>query len=771
MADPIDLSAVQNAAAQLAQALGRVTGSASAAGSAISSFSSQYTGNLKSVGRGMAQLRSELDRGRVGYAQAGQSLRNLQSSFDDLDAAAKRSNAGQAIYAEQQKMAGEVLRRGVGEIAADLTKAGIGAALDYLKNQFFTAAKGVQENVGALQFAFSLQNQAMTDQISAMEKLSTGAASAATALAMIPSWQSKLLAGGAATVSVLAGVQSQFMKLAKDGVGLLQVETVKTAEGFKTVTNAGALFSGGMTEMRNFAAISALDLKQFSSMVAQNAATLSNFGGTVELGAKKFAVASNAMSPYRTSLLNLGITTDQQAQGTIDYMAQLQMTGKLEGKTAEQVAKGTAEYLGNMKIMSSITGEDIKQQQARVKAAGEQAAVQAELAEGGEEMQEKFNNLVRRFPGYEKEIGQLLTLGEVVDPVKAAMMAQMPALDTALRSGVDNIKNNNVKANAAARETEQYMMDNGKVIAEQGRETQKIMGRINMATGNMGDYADAANRATALGLKSEQQKLNGGKSAFDTAQDLIQTQDVLTKQTSLASDKMAVLARTLQNEVTPAISSFVKRGSAVTGNKGLVQTVEEGGTTALTGMRLAGMTEKQLQNLKTKREETGGAVSEVAQQLVGVLSQLQSAIMEFVKTVKPKAKGGITDGLSIAGEAGPEAVIPLSEGRTIPVDIRGAEKMFAGTIAAQKDAQSAASTSASAAGGQDLASSVAAAVQSAMTGSGNFSQAIMDLKNQMSEDGKQQISILQQQVEKMDSLVTAMQDNVDISRRIANDMA
>ena len=36
-------------------------------------------------------------------------------------------------------------------------------------------------------------------------------------------------------------------------------------------------------------------------------------------------------------------------------------------------------------------------------------------------------------------------------------------------------------------------------------------------------------------------------------------------------------------------------------------------------------------------------------------------------TVKLMAKGGVTDGVSIAGEAGPEAVIPLPDGRTVPV--------------------------------------------------------------------------------------------------------
>jgi hypothetical protein len=35
------------------------------------------------------------------------------------------------------------------------------------------------------------------------------------------------------------------------------------------------------------------------------------------------------------------------------------------------------------------------------------------------------------------------------------------------------------------------------------------------------------------------------------------------------------------------------------------------------------------------------------------------------------ASGGITSGASIAGEAGPEAVVPLPDGKTIPVHIVG----------------------------------------------------------------------------------------------------
>jgi len=44
---------------------------------------------------------------------------------------------------------------------------------------------------------------------------------------------------------------------------------------------------------------------------------------------------------------------------------------------------------------------------------------------------------------------------------------------------------------------------------------------------------------------------------------------------------------------------------------------------------------------------------------------------DFGGNIKLAAAGGITDGITIAGEAGPEAVVPLPDGRRIPVDLKG----------------------------------------------------------------------------------------------------
>ena len=772
MADPIDLSAVQQATAQLSAALGRVTGQATAAGSAFSSVGTQFSGSLKNVGRGMAQLRSEMDKGRVGYASSGQALRNLQSSFDSLDSATKNTAAGQRIAAEQQRMSTELFRRGVGEVAADLTKAGIGAALEYFKNQFFTAVKGIQENVGGLQLAFNLQNRAISDQIAVLEQLSQGAGQAATALAMIPGPWAKIGAVAAGTVAAMSNVTAKTQKFALEGVQTLQVELAKTDSAFKVIVGSGALLANGMGDVRKYSAMAGLDLKDFSSMVAQNTKPLTQFGGSMADGVKKFSMVSGAMAPYRTSLLNLGFTTQEQSQATIDYMAQLQAAGQLEGKSKEEIAKGTMQYLGNMKALSSITGEDVKQQQARVKAAAEQAGVQAALAEGGEEMGQKFRDLVARFPGYEKEIGQLMTVGEITDPLRATMLANIPELDSALRDGVSNVKDNNIKANAAARETEARIMRDGAAIAAGSREQQKTFGTIASATGQMGEYAELANRNFALGQQGAEQQAKGSKSAFDSVKDLISTTDTLTNETSKASAAFATAASKLNTEITPLLTKFAKEGVPITGSKGIVRTVQEGAGMAIAGARFAGRSKEDIARTTIK----GGQ-----DLLTSVLTSLKDAVIRLIGVLPSgkgekdpsSADGGIVDGPKggfFSLTHGREAIIPLPSGESIPVNIQGAEKMFAGEMAAQRGKQSAAGQ-APAAGGADIAASVAAAIESAMSGPNGFGKAIGELKNQLAENGQQHTGIMQQQIEKLESLIAATQDNADSSRRLANEMA
>ena len=768
MADPIDLSAVQAAATQLAQSLGRVTGSASAAGSAISSFSSQYTGNIKNVGRGMAQLRTEMDKGRVGFSQAGQSLRYLQSSFDELDAATKSSAAGQRIAAEQQKMSSQLLRQGVGEIAADLTKAGIGAALEYFKNQLFTAAKGIQENVGGMQLAFNLQNRAVTDQIAILEALSQGASQAATALAMIPGPWGKAAAVATATVGALAGLDAKVKKVALEGTQILQVELAKTDAAFKVMTSSGVLFSNGMTEMREYSARAGLDLKDFSSIVANNTTSLAKFGGSMTDGVKKFSRVSEAMAPYRTGLLKLGVSTQEQSQATIEYMDILQQSGQLEGKSAAEIAKGTSSYLTNLKAVSAFTGEDSKKAAARAKEASNQLAAQKKLNDMGAGAAERFQAGIRSAPEFLQKAMQQSLVGDgaITDPETAQALAQVPAAQELMERTMANVRDTSLTQEEVSKRYQEDLKALGPAMKEQALAAGDSVGVANAMNGSMGGLTKMLEGLADTGRKGSSAMARDSESTTDSVEKLKNTTDVLANETSKAASAFATAASKLNTEITPMLTKFAKEGTPVTGGKGIVQSVQEGAGMAIAGAKFAGKSKEDLARTTIKGGEDA---------LLSVLTSLKDAINRLVGVMPRRpgeAEGGIVNGPAsgyLSLTHGREAVIPLPSGESVPVNIQGAEKMFAGEMAAQREKQQVGSPPPTA--GVDVASSVASAMESALTGPAGFGKAIGELKNQIAESGQQQTGILQQQIEKLDALVTAMQDSADSNRRIANEMA
>lgn len=64
----------------------------------------------------------------------------------------------------------------------------------------------------------------------------------------------------------------------------------------------------------------------------------------------------------------------------------------------------------------------------------------------------------------------------------------------------------------------------------------------------------------------------------------------------------------------------------------------------------------------------------------GFLDSAMSGIGSFFSNFSFFAKGGVTNQPSIAGEAGPEAVVPLPDGRSIPVQMTGGGSGSSGTV-------------------------------------------------------------------------------------------
>ena len=756
MADQIDVGELQQAVAQFTSSLNRLGGSAQNVSSVMTQSGSQFGGSVRNVGQGMARLRMELDRGRVGFTEAGRALRVMQDRFDELDAAQRSSIQGQRIAADQQRMAGELLRRGAGEISADLAKSGVGAAIEYFKGQLTTSVSSIQQNVGGMQMAFNLQNRELESQISLLQRLSAGATAAAVALATIPGWQSKVAAGALEGAAAAAQATEALVKLEAEGLLILQTELAKTNAAFKVMTASGALFADGMTDIRKGAADAGLDLGDFAKITASNSEALARLGGTVTQGVKRFSDVNLNMVKYREGLQNLGISTDQQAEGTIEYMGILQRSGQLESKSSADIAKGTADYLTNLRAVSAFTGEDAKKAAARARDASAQLAVQKKLNEMGAGAAERFQAGIRNAPEFLTKAMQQSLVGDgvITDPEVQQALEAVPAARELMERTMANIRDKSLTQEEVSARYQEDLKALGPAMKAQALEVGGSVGAANLFGGSLAGLTKMIEGLADIGGKGTAAQKQAAETTTESAAKLKATTDVLTSEVSKAATAFSDATTALTRGITPLLKNYAEKGMGPT-QTGLAETVKEGNVRNKQALEAISGMEVLMRGNEPRRDER------VPNRANGGINQAQPG-----GTLIRVAEAGLN-----------EASVPLPDGKTIPVTLsdnmlttRQFNEQFA-TVMAANNQQKQQIVAPAAPTGTEIATSVATAFETVLKGPAGFVGALDEVKNQLANDSRQQMAAMQQQIDRMDTLVTAMQDNAEYSRRIANEMA
>jgi hypothetical protein len=175
------------------------------------------------------------------------------------------------------------------------------------------------------------------------------------------------------------------------------------------------------------------------------------------------------------------------------------------------------------------------------------------------------------------------------------------------------------------------------------------------------------------------------------------------------------------------------------------------------------------------------------------LSKMYKQYMEplFIKLDKllpGSARGGIVSGpnsgyLSLLH--GTEAVIPLSDGKSVPVDfgatgipnlanaVQQMQSSFT-AVAAAKTAQPSPQEYKPALAKeqiQELPTALSAALETVLSSPTGLVQTMAQVKTQIADDNKMQMSMMQEQIDNLAKLVDAMKDNVKYSERLANELA
>ena len=104
------------------------------------------------------------------------------------------------------------------------------------------------------------------------------------------------------------------------------------------------------------------------------------FGDTAT-GAKKFADASEAMTPFRRELTALGVGAKQQNEMTANYIKLQARQGNVEGRSSRDLAQGSAEYIKRLTALSRLTGKSVEEQQKELDSQLSNARMVGALAE------------------------------------------------------------------------------------------------------------------------------------------------------------------------------------------------------------------------------------------------------------------------------------------------------------------------------------------------------------------------------------------------------
>jgi hypothetical protein len=490
-------------------------------------------------------------------------------------------------------------------------------------------------------------------------------------------------------LDALGDVAEVSAEVLKDIVDLLGKEVAKTVNAYQKMSTVGATFAGGMEEMRAISQSANMGLEEFNRIIVDNAKDFSAAGLGMSEAAKRFASVSKSMSEsgLREQISNLGFTFEEFGGLTADVMARLGTSGQLNYKSDQEIGQLTVEYAKNLRLISNITGEDARKKMEEARKAALKAGVYEKvMQQGGAEGLKKFQDMLAVTPSHMQQglMEYIASGGTAVRDVATNMaMQQIPGYKEMLDGYLSAITDPTVDSTRA---TDQ-LLKNLSSVGESLKQSSATIGQIGTsvtfgAGGAAAEFVTLVNgmRETTIKMPKDIEEFRRIVEKMATSPGLF-TENMAAMQEAVQRSKSA--AETLADKALPAFS-----GALVTTAK-TMDAVTQKLKDLLDGIPSPSKIEAQPQSRRQKGEAAPGTVPGVAPSesssawdkvglpgSSGKKGKSNTAMPFDTSGVDHYALGGITNGISIAGEQGPEAVVPLPDGRTIPVEIKSTESVY-----------------------------------------------------------------------------------------------
>ena len=465
-------------------------------------------------------------------------------------------------------------------------------------------------------------------------------------------------------------------KLAKFGIEVLSKEVEKSVKAFGEASSSGAMFADGLKGLRAAAGIAGLDVGQFASVLSKHSTELSSLGMGVTEGAKRVSGALNSGGKdMKRQMLNLGYSFEDQAGLVAETMQKMRGAGgPLQASNAE-VARQTMKYAENLRIISSITGEDAKAKVAQVAEQNQILAFQQKMAGKSEDQRAAIDAAMVTMTEQEKKnFRDRVVLGTVINKEGAIYEATIAGTREKGEAQKRLLDQNNLTAQTNADLNVKYGEQiKSSVLAQQdiGVAAYAVGGVLTgVATAGL-DVVNQANKYTKDGVAAGKAATKAQENTTDkfsdvevAAQELrVALQDTLTPAMYKFADVTKSVLDSVQSMVNTAMGKDAGSSIAEDVTKvGMIATVLGGVVTGLGALATA----------------TGfGAAVGVPMMAAGTTMMSGGSTVAAVgggAQALGFAKGGIASGPDSGFSEklhGTEAIIPLPDGKSVPVTLSG----------------------------------------------------------------------------------------------------
>ena len=470
-------------------------------------------------------------------------------------------------------------------------------------------------------------------------------------------------------------------------------------EAYRQITKAGVNLGGELADIRLTALEMGTTLEGFGAIVKNNSTLFAQMGSTADAGARSFVNLSKDIrnSDVGKNLRALGYSIDDINGSTANY---LKITG---GRTSEEMkntkalAASAGAYMTQLDMLASITGQSREQQEKALQEATANAAYESYLQTLDEEGRKKATAAMQN----------ALAVGGkgAADALKSQLMGLPPMTEAAQNftallpnaaKGVSDMGN-------AVKDTSKGLKDVNKSYSQAvigSAQDAKNLGKEQMAAMSMTGGAMAE---TAMQAQKNANMLNSKqiKSAedFDKLQsDIATSQEARQKSTAAAAAESEQAFKNLGAELMAALMPVIKELTPIMQNlaQEMMQFAKDNMPAIKEGLRMVVNFVKDLFSPEG-REKVG---KQIAEGLGKLLQMAWDSFSLFGDGKKDKAArdasnadyqsrnpisadgidysagsfadGGVASGPKsgyMANLHGTEAVVPLPDGRKLPVNL------------------------------------------------------------------------------------------------------